>query len=199
MNAEERFTEFVAAWERGERPDPAKAIVVAGEADREPLAAMITAYLAAHPRTDVTADELAARAADPRSQPPPEAWPELLPRLRERTRTTRGALIAALAAALGFPDATEQVEEHVHALETGQLEPRAVRPAVVSALARILEVPEWVLERGRRITPPAAQMQPLALFRRESHLAASMETAPTPPGEVKPIPEIDDLFTGADG
>ena len=39
MNAEERFTEFVAAWERGERPDPAKAIVVAGDADREPLAA----------------------------------------------------------------------------------------------------------------------------------------------------------------
>jgi hypothetical protein len=70
---------------------------------------------------------------------------------------------------------------------------------VVSALARILEVPEWVLERGRRITPPAASMQPLALFHRESHLAASMESAPTPPDEVKPIPEIDDLFTGADG
>ena len=45
MNAEQRFTEFVAAWERGERPDPAKAIVVASEADREPLAAMITGRL----------------------------------------------------------------------------------------------------------------------------------------------------------
>jgi hypothetical protein len=199
VNAEERFAEFVAAWERGERPDPAKAIVVAGEGDREPLAAMITAYLAAHPRPDVSAEEVDARAADPRSEPPPQPWPELLPALRERSRTTRSALVAALAAALGFPDAKEQVEEHVHALETGQLEPRAVRPPVVAALARILEVPEWVLERGRRIAPPAAQAQPLALFRRESHLAASMGSAPTPPSEVKRIPEIDDLFTGADG
>lgn len=199
MNAEERFTEFVAAWERGERPDPAKAIVVAGEGDREPLAAMITAYLAAHPRTDVSAEDVDARAAYPSSEPPPEAWPVLLPELRARRRTTRSALVAALAAALGFPDAKEQVEEHVHALETGQLEPRQVRPPVVSALARILDVPEAVLERGRRMTPPAAQMQSLALFRRESTLAASMESAPTPPSEVKPIPEIDDLFTGADG
>jgi hypothetical protein len=199
VNAEERFTEFVAAWERGERPDPAKAIVVAGEADREPLAAMITAYLAAHPRTEVTADEVDARAADPRSQPPPQAWPELLPALRERTRTTRSALVAALAAALGFPDATEQVEEHVHALETGQLEPRAVRPPVVAALARILQVPEWVLERGRRMSPPAPQVQTLALFRLDLHHAAPMESASPPPDDVKPIPEIDDLFTGADG
>jgi hypothetical protein len=199
MNAEERFTEFVAAWERGERPDPAKAIVVAGEADREPLAAMITAYLAAHPRRDVSADEVDARAADPRSDPPPQAWSELLPALRERTRTTRGALVAALAASLGFPDATEQVEEHVHALETGQLEPRRVRPAVVAALARILEVPEALLERGRHVAAPSAQMGVRLAFRRESHLAASMAAPAPPPSEVKRIAEIDDLFTGADG
>jgi hypothetical protein len=199
MNAEERFTEFVAACERGERPDPAKAIVVAGEADREPLAAMITAYLAAHPRADVTADEVDARAADPRSDPPPQAWPELLPALRERTRTTRSALVAALAAALGFPDAKEQIEEHVHALETGQLEPRAVRPPVVAALARILQVPEWVLERGRRLASPAAQMETITLFHRQARLDPSISATPMPSSEVKRIPEIDDLFTGADG
>jgi hypothetical protein len=198
MNVEEHFAAFAAARERGERPDPAMAIAAAGEADREPLAAMITAYLAARPRTDVSAAEVAARAADPRSEPP-LAWPELLPALRERTHTTRGKLVAALAAALGFPDARGQVEEHLHALETGQLEPRAVRPPVVAALARILQVPEWVLERGRRIAPPAAQMQPGALFRLDLHHAASMESAPTQPSEVKRISEIDDLFTGADG
>jgi hypothetical protein len=107
--------------------------------------------------------------------------------------------VAALAAALGFPDAREQVEEHVHALETGQLEPRRLRPAVVAALARILQVPEALLERGRHVAAPSAQMGVQFAFRRESHLAASMIPPTTPPSEVKRIPEIDDLFTGADG
>ena len=78
MSAERGFADFTAAWERGERPDPATAIAAAAPADREPLAAMIAAYLAAHPRTDVSAEEVAARAADPRSEPP-RAWAELLP------------------------------------------------------------------------------------------------------------------------
>ena len=198
MSADERFAEFIAARDRGERPDPAMAIAAAGDADREPLAAMITAYLAAHPRMDVTAAEVAARAANPRSESP-LAWEELLPALRVRTHTTRGALVAALAAALGFPNARRQVEEHVHDLETGQLDPRRVRPAVVAALARILEVPEALLERGRRMTPPAPPMQALAMYRLDLHHAAPMESGPPPPSEVKRIPEIDDLFTGADG
>jgi hypothetical protein len=198
VSAEERFAEFIAARDRGERPDPATAIATAGDADREPLAAMITAYLAAHPRTDVTAAEVAARAANPRSDSP-LAWEELLPALRVRTHTTRGALVAALAAALGFPDARRQVEGHLHDLETGQLDPRRVRPAVVAALAQILEVPEALLERGRRMTPRPAQMETITLFHRQSRLDLPMSAAPMPPSEVKRIPEIDDLFTGADG
>jgi hypothetical protein len=197
MNAEERFTEFVAAWERGERPDPAKAIVVAGEADREPLAAMITAYLSAHPRADVSAEEVAARAADPRSEPP-RAWSELLPALRARTGTTRGALVAALATALGHPEARAQVEEHVHALETGQLAPRRVRPAVVAALARILDVPVALLERSRRLLPEALIASLQDPHYRLAHLAPAPEQlrAASPANRV---PEIDDLFTGNNG
>ena len=38
MSAEAAFNDFVAAWERGEQPDPAAAIGSIGAADREPHA-----------------------------------------------------------------------------------------------------------------------------------------------------------------
>jgi hypothetical protein len=194
VSAEHAFDEFVAAWERGEQPDPAAAIAAAGEADREALAAMLSAYLAANPRTDVTEAEVAARVADPRSEPP-RAWPELLPALRARTGTTRGALVTRLAAALGHPEAKAQVEEHVHELETGQLAAARVRPPVVAALAKILDVPESLLELGRRIVPPPAGATAASAFLREAPAGApppmmeEMSTAPR-------VAEIDDLFTG---
>ena len=198
MSAERGFADFTAAWERGDRPDPAAAIAAAAEGEREPLAAMIAAYLAAHPRTDVSADEVAARAADPSSEPP-LAWPELLPALRERTGTTRGVLVTELAAALGHPEARAQVEEHVHALETGQLAARRVRAPVVAALARILSVPESLLERGRRLPPRRLAFDlSTPMFQRQAPLGAP-EPAAAPPETAARVAAIDDLFTGADG
>jgi hypothetical protein len=194
VSAEQAFADFVAARERGERPDPAAAIAAAGEADRAPLAAMLAAYLAENPREDVTEAEVVARAADPRSDPP-QAWPELLPALRARTGTTRGALVARLAAMLGYPDAREQVEEHVHDLETGQLAPARVRPPVVAALARILQVPEAVLEMGRRIAPPPAP-EMVTMFHRAAPLMAPPPPVAEDPDEAPRVAEIDDLFTG---
>jgi hypothetical protein len=198
VSAERGFADFTAAWERGERPDPAAAIAAAAPADREPLAGMIAAYLAAHPRTDVSAEEVAARAADPRSEPP-RAWAELLPALRARTGTTRGALVTELAAALGHPEAREQVEEHVHDLETGQLEPRRVRPPVVAALARILDVPEALLELGRRMVPPAASASPARAFHRSALQRLDMPAPSVRAEGTERVAAIDDLFTGADG
>src|SRR4051794_24387995 len=68
MSAERAFENFTAAWPRGERPAPAAGIAAASEPDREPLAAMLAAYLAANPR-EVTEGEVLTRAADPRSDP----------------------------------------------------------------------------------------------------------------------------------
>ncbi len=199
MSAEQRFTDFTAAWERGEHPDPAAAIAAAPDADRDLLATMITVYLADRPRTEVTEAEVAARAADPRSAPP-QSWDVLLPELRARSGTTRGTLVTQLAKALGHPEARAQVEEHVHGLETGQLAPRRVRPAVVAALARILNVPEALLELGRRMAPEASAADPAVAFHRRAGAVGS--ASPEPPaavGEPERVAAIDDLFTGADG
>jgi hypothetical protein len=194
VSAERAFDEFVAASERGERPDPAAAIAAAAEPDREPLAAMLAAYLAANPR-EVTEGEVIARAADPRSDPP-RAWPDLLPALRARTGTTRGALVARLAEMLGHPEARAQVEEHVHDLETGQLAAARVRPPVVAALARILQVPEALLEMGRRIAPPPVDAGHAVLFHRAAPMMAPPPSAAEDRDEAPRVAEIDDLFTG---
>jgi hypothetical protein len=195
---EERFEAFVSAWEQGENPDPAAAIADAPQEERPALGGMIAAYVSANPRTDVPEDVVAARAADPASDPP-LAWPDLLPELRHRAAITRSALVRRLARALGFPDATEQVEEHVHGLETGGLPARRVRPAVVAALASILQVPESLLEAGRRLSRPGVQPAAMTAFSRAERAreaAAPVEEIGTAPARV---PEIDDLFTGADG
>jgi hypothetical protein len=196
MSAERAFGEFVSAWEGGARPDPAAAVAAAAEGEREALAVMLAAYLSAHPRTDVTEAEVAARATAAESDPP-RAWDELLPALRARSGTTRGALVTRLAGALGFPQAGAQVEEHVHHLETGQLDPRRVRPAVVAALARILGVSEAVLEAGRRVQP-ASGGAPVAVFQRAAPLAPAEALAAPPTAAPEParIAEVDDLFTG---
>jgi hypothetical protein len=195
---EQRFEAFASAWERGENPDPAAVLANAPEGEREALGGMIAAYLSANPRTDVPEEVVAARAADPASDPP-LAWPELLPELRQRARVTRSALVKRLAAALGFPEATQQVEEHVHGLETGGLPAARVRPAVVAALAAILEVPESLLEAGRRLGRPGVQPAAMAAFSRAER--AREAAAPADELEDVParVPEIDDLFTGADG
>jgi hypothetical protein len=196
---EERFDTFIAAWERGENPDPAAAIAEASEDERAALGAMIAAYLSANPRTHVPEKVVQARAADPASEPP-LAWPELIPALRRRAKTTRSALVERLAAALGHPEATEQVEEHVHGLETGALPAARVRPKVVAALAHILEVPESLLEAGRRIAPAAGAEPPAMLaFRREALPVESPTMLDHAPEELPRNAEIDDLFTGADG
>ena len=193
MSAERAFDEFVAARERGERPDPAAVIGAVDEGDREALAGMLAAYLASNPAA-VTEEQVMARAAKPDSQPP-VAWVELLPALRARTGTKRGTLVERLAEMLGHPEARAQVEEHVHHLETGQLKPARVRPPVVAALARILGVPEEVLEMGRRIAPPPGP-QVATLFHRAAPRMAPPPSAAAERDETARVAEIDDLFTG---
>ncbi len=88
----------------------------------------------------------------------------------------------------------------MHDLETGQLAPRRVRPPVVAALARILDVPESLLERGRRIVAEPRMTPGLAapVFQRQAPPGAP-EPATAVPDAAERVAAIDDLFTGADG
>ena len=194
--AEQLFGRFVDARERGESPDPADAIDAAGEHEREPLAAMLALYLAGHPRTHVPEELVAARAADPRGVLS-LAWPQLLPALRAETGTTRGVLVRRLAEALGHPRAIDQVDEHVHGLEAGLLDPAAVQPPVVAALAAIFGVGRELLERGRHLTAPEPAGA-TAAFARPAALAAPAGASAVD-GKEPRVAEIDRLFGTAGG
>jgi hypothetical protein len=72
-----------------------------------------------------------------------------------------------------------------------------VRPPVVAALARILKVPEAVLEMGQRTAPNASfRLAHMDLaFHREAPAAAPPPAVDAPEAAPR-VPEIDDLFTG---
>jgi hypothetical protein len=190
--AQELFERFVDAHEAGKEPDPAAAISEAGP-DGDALSAMLVAYLATHPHQP-SADEVLAMAARPELEAA-RPWPELLPALRERSRTTRGALIRQLAEKLAVRDSESQVEGYVHELETGQLSPRRVRPAVVDALAAILAVPRAVLEAGRSLPEPPALSAPGAVFARQAE-ASSADALSMLADQAPPDPRVADLFLG---
>jgi hypothetical protein len=190
----ELFEQYLDQRASGQAPDAAAFVHEAGD-QAGVLAGMIAAYAATHP-ADVTEDQLEQMAARPELEPP-RPWPELLPALRERTHTTRAALVSRLCEALGVPGSEQQVGDYVHELEAGLLSPARVRPAVVSALAAILDVPRALLEASRGL---AAEPPPSAAptFTRS---AADVEVSLRSLGwlEPDPDPEVDDLFTGGGG
>lgn len=161
--------------------------------DRQELLDMIELSLAlrgpAQPSPQVV-DEL---AASPLFDVRP--WSEVLTAARKAEGLKRPALVARLADRLGIGDAAgrARLEERYHELETGQLEPTRVRPAVVDALGDLLG--------GIRETLAATRLNPLpdlgpavALNRSGDMLAdAAMLQAPPPEPTASEL-AVDDLF-----
>ncbi len=190
----ELFEQFVAERGAGSNTDPADWVTEAGD-QGEALAGMIAAYLATHPRTDITEQEVFALAARPELEPP-RPWPQLLPDLRQRTGTTRAELVRRLAELLGVKGSEPQVAGYVHELEAGLLAPTRVRPAVVSGLAAVLAVPQSLLEASKTLLTEPPMQAPL--FARYAAVSASHVLAMAP-DEPPPDPRVDDLFTGGGG
>jgi hypothetical protein len=200
--AVELFERFVEERQAGQRPDPIAFMSEAGD-EADALSGMITAYLATSPRAALSVDEVIEFAARPELGPlgawsdEPRPWWKLLPELRARRRTTRLQLIERLAEALGVKGSEYQVAGYVHELEAGLLSPARVRPAVVTALAEILAVPQALLEASRRLAPPAAPSAPM--------MQSFARSAPVPDHAIRifgldprPDPRVDDLFTGGE-
>jgi hypothetical protein len=193
---EQLFQSFAQQHEAGGEVDVVDFLDQAGD-QRSRLADMLEAYLVARSRGAIAEAELDAVSI---SLEGAASWPELLPMLREQRGITRGGLVQRLADALGFPDATKQVEGYVHELESGELDPRHVRERVVTALAGIFSVSAELLERGRLRYGFGVAAEPSATL-------AFLRQGPAPSPPAEPLfeelaagrhGEIDDLFTGGD-
>jgi hypothetical protein len=189
----ELFERYLDELQAGGRPDPAAYVADAGD-EAGQLSGMIATYLTTHPRTDIPADEVLELAARPELQPP-RPWSQLLPELRARTGTRRDELVRRLAELLHVQGSEPQVDGYVHELETGQLSPRRVRPAVVKALATALAAPVALLLESRALEPPAPSPTGTVFARMAA--APSLDQALLS-GEPPSDPRVDDLFTGAD-
>ena len=187
----ELFEQFVAEYTAGSGPDPVELIAEAGD-EGEVLAGMIAAYLATRAPAEVSEDEVRALAARAELQPP-RPWTELLPELREQTHTTRSQLARRLAELLGVAGSENQVAGYVHELETGQLAPARVKPAVVAALATVFSVPRSLLESSRGLVAPPPAESPAFLREAVTDASAAMSMlADDAPAD----PRVDELFTG---
>ena len=128
------LSEFMDAWNAGERPRVDAFLARADAAKRGELAERIAEWLAIAP---TPAYDEAARAAL-RREPALQAilaatesdaglWPDLLPRLRVRAGLGLRELAARLVAALELRGEEDRATVYLERLERGDLTPRASR------------------------------------------------------------------------
>jgi hypothetical protein len=200
------LSEFIDAWNAGERPDVDDYVGRAAEADRAPLASDIVAFLAFAPTPDYDDAALEAIRAEPAvvagaaaTETASGLWPALLPRLRARAALTTGQLAAALVGALGLtPDREPKTRDYLERLESGELEPRGLSGRVLDGLSRVLDVPRSALEGAGGLGAAPAP----ALFRAEGPAADALRDDLDVIADALAAPaggewdEVDELFRG---
>lgn len=202
------LSEFIDAWNAGERPRIDDYLARAPAAQQDELAGALGDWLVVaptpaydeHARRAIRA-EPALRAALAAVQAEAGGWPELLPRLRERAGLSARALAARLTTAFELAGEEKRAETYLHRMERGELDPARVSRRLLDALGAVLGVSGVQLRRAGGLGSPAAAPAH-ALFRAERDSAARFEDeldalsraalSPAP----KPMDELDRLFCG---
>ena len=205
------LSEFIDAWNAGERPDVDDYLARAPAEERGELADQLVSFLSVAPTPAYSDAALAAIRADPivaEVLAAPEQrgglLPMLLSTLRERFGVTTPQLAGELVRELDLPsDRQEKTASYLDRLERGELEPTRVSRRVFDALARLFRVPRAELEGAGDLGgfgPPA--MAAGAVFRAEEdaaeavapHLELLAEALAAPGSEDRDV--VDDLFLG---
>lgn len=125
-------------------------------------------------------------------------WPEILETARLEASIKRPALLAQLAERLGIrgEEAQERLSERYHELETGQLEPARVQPALLDALGDLLGGIRETLAATR--FNPIPDLGPSAVLNRSGDVAYAMMLADEAAFEPEPTTDaermVDELF-----
>jgi len=204
---EQILSEFVDAWNAGRRPDVDVYLARVDEAEREELAAELTAFLRFAPTPDYSDDALEAIRADPIVAEALTAaggrgglLPSLFARLRARLGLSTAEVAAELVQSLSLPtDRAPKTASYLDRLERGELEPSRISGRVLEALARVLRVPRSELEGAGDVggwTAPAAAFRASdeAADEAAPHLDLLARGLSTPGAAARD--EVDDLFLG---
>lgn len=213
-DARELLSEFIAAFEADDPPDPNTLLERAPAAERQDLADLIDHYLMTAPRQAWDPDAYETSLAKVAVEQVYESiegvsgsWPELLPHLRNRAKVKRSELVSRLATALGVGAGEPQVAKvasYYHQMEHGLLPADRVSGRVIEALAQIVGVGADAIRAAGLGASPAGGGEAPAFARKAvedreyMHSGAEEQMEPTPPAPAaKPgSDEIDELFTG---
>lgn len=208
MTIDQILSEFIDAWNAGQRPDIDDHLQRAAPAERDELAEALAAWLevAPTPRFDETTQAelrqepiiVALREA---SASRAGLLPELVPRYRARRGLGLGELAERLAAAVGLPGQQERTADYLQRLERGELDATRLSRRLLEGLSRTLGAPLQALADAAALgggPRPAGAM----LFRAEgdegARFAAKIEAlsaaAMTP--APAPLDDLDRLFLG---
>ena len=201
------LSDFIDAWNAGERPRVGDYLARAEPAERDELASRLEEWLLVAPTPDYSEQTLAEIRAEPAfagalaeidAQPGP--WPEALPRLRERVGLSVRDLASRVTGAFGLRGQEQRAEAYLEQMERGQLDASSVSRRLLGVVADALGASAEALSRSGGMMRPAA---PGAfLYRAESEPSASVEedldvlaraalSSPPPP-----MDELDRLFLG---
>ena len=197
---EQILSEFIDAWNAGQRPRVGEYLARVASDERDALADAISVWLATAPapelgeaaRAEVRASPVVAQVLADEG-----AWPAVLPQLRSRAGLSVRDVAAWLAERFSLRDA-DRTEAYVEQMERGELGPDRVSRRLLDALGGLLGVSGGSLaDLGFR--PAAASA---TLFRAdEDHgewIAQDIDAlsraamTPAPP----PMDELDRLFLG---
>ena len=165
---EQILSEFIDAWNAGRRPDVDDYLARVHEADRDELAAELTAFLRFAPTPDYSDEALEAIRADPIVAEALGAaggraglLPSLFVRLRARLGLSNADVAGELVQSLSLPaDRAPKTAAYLDRLERGELEPSRISGRVFEALARVLRVPRAELEGAGDVGGWAARRPP---------------------------------------
>jgi hypothetical protein len=203
------LSEFIDAWNAGQRPDVDDYLVRVAEADRSELAEQLVMFLTVAPTPEYSDEALAEIRADPIVAQALDApaqrgglLPSLLAALRQRFALSTPQLAGELVRELELPDhRADKTASYLERLERGELDASRVSRRVFDGLARLFGVPRDELEGASALgswampaAAPAFRAEDDAAEAAAPHLDLLAKGLATPGGAERD--EVDDLFLG---
>ena len=198
------LSEFIDAWNAGERPRVEEFLDRAPAEQQRELASQIEAFLDIAPTPNYSPETLDELMREPAVLASVEAlegraglWPSLLPRLRRRAQLRRDEVVEGIVERLGIQGKEDKTAQYVHELETGTLATAGVSRRVIEALAGVLGASAEELERAadfRGLAMEGAEPAYLRAAPDAEAIELRMNRAAEPPEN--DWDEVDRLFRG---